>query len=265
MSYYTIYAPTVSFPLCSVSVGRRMTLEAAQTLAGNYPGSKIVEYWDNPVENVIGPVRADRGHDMPTPPPPTSRRAMSREEQDEEEIGEDGMALVQALDGSFSLAPRTTELASVGLDPFRTAGNLGKLTADQKRVQQTYRDNAQDHDAASDVFTRDDDDGARRAGRGYRIVDSERTQAPVGRPKLGTKDAGKAELVLVERTGHTMNEMRTTLGRGKRPPDWLTRAVAEILTEHRATDVALAEALGYADRSSIHRLARRSPQNSASK
>jgi hypothetical protein len=164
--------------------------------------------------------------------------------------------LVQLPDGSWTLKPRSTALSPVGVDPYRRAGEPRRLTPAQKRVQATFRDTAaRDREAASEVY-----EPGSVAGAAYAIQDTGRTQAPVGRPPLGTDDPRQAARLLEGHYGRTIEQLRPLIGRGKRADAQLAEAVAAIMDAHRATDKALAAALR-CHHSTVYRLAERGNAN----
>jgi hypothetical protein len=86
--------------------------------------------------------------------------------------------------------------------------------------------------------------------KGIHIMDSGRTGAPVGRPRLGSLDKNVAESLLTERCPYrTIDELRGCLGRSKPSAEALAvradlaAAVREICQGRRVNRKALAEAL----------------------
>jgi hypothetical protein len=244
MSYYNIYAPTVSFPLCSVSIGRRMTLEAAQTLAANYPGSKIVEYCDNPVEDVIGPVRADR-HDTPTPQAPETDIYNLGETEDGEIP--DSAELVRTTDGSYRVIPRTIEPAS-SPDPFKrkraTPGRARSRTGPQSFAADTE---CAFPTATDDMAHAEPHRQLAEAQRGFEVDDPGVTGNPQGQQPRGKQTEQGASLVLVELVGKPWADATR---------DEQDIAIAKTRDGYRASRAALAAAL-QCDESTVKRRAAR--------
>jgi hypothetical protein len=150
---------------------------------------------------------------------------------------------------------RDRDLASVGDDPHRRRAEPLRLTPEQKRARDAFagtsaRDARRDEFASAEVFS--------EPGAAYEVVETGRTGAPTGRPRLGTDDPEQAAQLLQDHDDgrRTIEQMRGLIGPGKRADAQLARAVAAITEARRATDQALAAALD-CNRSTVHRLAAR--------
>jgi len=118
-----------------------------------------------------------------------------------------------------------------------------------------------DRAAIAEVFARPDrtgddneshgsDDKRADRRRGYGVVATGRTGAPVGRPRRGTKNPERATELLLERCpGRTIQDLRGCLGRGKKTSQAreiaaeLSIAVQDITGARKATQAALMAAL----------------------